>query len=112
MKFLPQIGKVTAEWNRVRKELKKEFDKRGIRHCEAHFRNCTVSAFLGFAHVLKRRHLGKWGSPERATNIRDVALLCNNCHDSLELRGEVVGGREVERIIRAREGFNFFEELE
>lgn len=111
MKRLPLIGKVGAEWIKVRKELKVLFERRGITYCEAHFRTCTVNAFLGFAHILKRRHLGRWESTERAYNIRQVALLCNNCHDALELRGELVGGREISRIIDGREGVNLLEDL-
>lgn len=104
MKFLPLIGKVTKEWNKVRAGLKVEFEKLGVTYCEANFRQCTVSMFLGFAHVLKRRHLGKWDSPERAYNIREVALLCNSCHDTLERMGEDVGGQEVLRLISIRRG--------
>lgn len=104
MNFLPLRGKVTKEWDRVRLELKQKFDRLGVRHCEGNFRKCTPTMFLGFAHVLKRRHLGKWESAERSYNIRDVALLCNTCHDSLERMGERVGGLEVLRLINCRTG--------
>jgi hypothetical protein len=100
-------GKYGLEWAKVSKELKAEFDQLGIRYCEAKFRNCT-SHPQGFAHTLKRRHLGQWGSEERANNIREVVLLCNNCHDVLELMGEAVMYAELTRLIQIRVGAGDF----
>jgi hypothetical protein len=107
------LGKKGIEWAEYRGELKDEFDRRDIRYCEARYRNCWVSDGLGFAHVLRRRNFGAYGSEERELNIKNVALLCNICHDTLDVTfGEETGGQEIERIIRAREGFNFWEGME
>lgn len=73
-------SKKVDEWNKVRAELKKEFEALGIVQCEM----CGTSDFLSFAHRVKRR---KITTPEE---LRMVALLCmdsprgQGCHNKLE----------------------------
>lgn len=108
-----QVGKKGQEWANAREQLKDEFDKLGIRYCEARFRMCWVYPD-GFAHILRRRNFGKWDTEEREANIKDVALLCNPCHDYIDITlGEHLGGLELRRIINNRKGTapSFFEDL-
>lgn len=82
----------------------------GIRHCEARYNGCAVTNYLGFAHVLRRRHLGK-DVDLREANMMDVALLCNNCHDYIDVvLGEDAGGQELRRIINNRKGEDFWKD--
>jgi hypothetical protein len=108
-------GKRTKEWSKVRDtELAQKFARLGITYCEFHYRNCTTSLFLTFAHVNRRRHFGKVGSDERSYNIRNVARACTSCHDYLDtVLGEAVGGAEIQRVIDNREGkhLSFFDDI-
>jgi hypothetical protein len=98
------LGKKGKEWKNAREYLKTVFQKMGILYCEARFRTCRVYPD-GFAHVLRRRHFGKWDTEEREANIKDVALLCNACHDYIDVvLGEVRGGQELRKIIDRRKG--------
>lgn len=100
---MKQQGKKGKEWINAREQLKHEFDLQGIRYCEARTRFCWVDNGLGFAHVLRRRHFGKWDTDEREANIQDVALICNPCHDYIDVvLGEVRGGQELRKIIDRR----------
>lgn len=68
------MGKV-SHWNYIRTLVKKDFDRKGIRHCE----QCGSTSFLTFAHRLKRRfikddHELRYG----------LALLCVTDHQKLE----------------------------
>lgn len=60
----------TKEWDRVRKQLKIEFERRDIVRCE----RCSGSFGLSFAHRLKRRFI------TTDEELRTVALLCQQCH--------------------------------
>ena len=98
------IGKKGKEWTNARLQLTKEFSALGILYCEARFRTCTLYPD-GFAHVLRRRHFGKWDTEEREANLYDVVLLCNNCHDFIDVKlGEERGGLELRKIIDRRKG--------
>lgn len=93
------IKKKKTEWDSVRAKLKVRFEKAGITRCE----KCRADNFLGFAHAVKRRFLSRYaeiGSPE---HIETVALLCNPCHDIIELRmSHEEMKAEIMRIISAR----------
>lgn len=67
-------GKRVLEWERVRRDLKREFEAAGITRCES----CGRYYNLGFAHRLKRRYI------DNEAELRCVALLCNTCHDKTE----------------------------
>ena len=62
-------------WNKVRKELVKEFKEMGITKCELRLGDCTNGRFLGFAHTTKRRDV---------TDLKRVVLACTNCHSKVE----------------------------
>jgi len=69
-----KISKV-QKWNKIRKELVKEFEEKGIVSCEIGLENCTRTRFLGFAHTKKRRDV---------TDLRRVVLACQPCHEKVE----------------------------
>lgn len=70
----PKLSKVQI-WNRIRKQLKKDFEEMGITTCELRLDGCTHNRFLGFAHTKKRRDV---------TDLRRVVLACQNCHEKVE----------------------------
>lgn len=75
-KPVKQVGLSKVQiWNRIRKQLKKDFKEMGITTCELRLEGCTNDNFLGFAHTKKRRDV---------TDLRRVVLACNNCHDKVE----------------------------
>lgn len=67
-------GRKTRQWEKARAELKKDFDRMGIRHCEG----CGSTFNLSFAHRLKRRFI------VTEDELRQVALLCVPCHQTIE----------------------------
>ena len=94
----------TAQWARVRANLKNQFAKLGITKCEGHWRGCLGGMFLGFAHLVRRNDLrrdAKHGSPE---HIGTVLLLCSICHHRLDRLSKekikTVGMRVIERRLR------------
>lgn len=93
---LRRLGPKGREWARVRRSLKCEFVGLGVTTCELRLPGCMVDNGLGFAHALKRRHIT---TPE---DMRRVALLCNFCHQIVELQGEAKMSRIIDSIIRHR----------
>lgn len=91
-----RLGRKGLEWVRVRRQLKCEFRGLGITTCELGLPGCMVDNGLGFAHALKRRHVAT------LADLRRVALLCNNCHDTLELNGEAKMCRIIDSLIAKR----------
>ena len=87
------IGKKTKEWNKVRAELKTEFENMGITTCEIRHKGCWKNNALGFAHTKKRRYV---------TDLKRVVLACNPCHDWVENSGEVKMEEYLEQIIHDR----------
>lgn len=85
-------GKKTNEWATVRRELKVEFERLGVTRCQI----CLADNALGFAHCRKRRELLEG-------EIYHCALLCNRCHDELEIGDRDVMHDEVHRL-RRRDG--------
>ena len=80
-------GKKSLEWEELRKELKKEFDRKKINRCEARLEGCWDKSGLTFAHPNKRRH---------CEDLREVALACINCHDIIEKWPE----KDMEEFVR------------
>jgi hypothetical protein len=95
--FNPKKGKKVRWWERTRAGLKKEFERAGLTSCEARFDGCRVDDELGFAHSHKKRHITD------DTLMREVALLCNRCHDAVELQGEAKMSVIIRDIIAKRE---------
>lgn len=93
---LQRRGPKTRLWESVRRRLKCEFVGRGITTCELRLPGCMVDNGLGFAHRLKRRHIAT------VEELRRVALLCNNCHDVLELNGEAKMSKVIDSLIAKR----------
>jgi hypothetical protein len=86
-------GKKTKQWAKTRAKLKEKFYSAGITTCELMFEDCWYDNGLGFAHSRKRRHV---------TNLEEVILACNNCHDKIEKRPEDEMYFIVLAIIEAR----------
>ncbi len=93
-KMMARQGKKVRQWARVRRQLKEQFAALGIVRCEV----CGTDENLGFAHSRKRRNI------TTDEEMREVALLCNRDHDSLELLGEEKMRPAIEAIIAARPG--------
>jgi hypothetical protein len=64
-------AKANAKNNR---ELKKIFENLGISWCE----ECGSTFHLTYAHSMKRRFI------QTDQQMKEVALLCLNCHDRIE----------------------------
>jgi len=96
-KPMKRAGKRTQEWERIRRKLKVRFEKAGITKCEFHFQpHCWWDLALGFAHTDKRRFL-------KGKELEVVALVCQPCHEILELFPREQMKIEIESVIRNRE---------
>jgi len=106
------VGKKGREWANAREYLTEQFFRLGITYCEANLTGCWIEPH-GFAHILRRRHFGKWDTEERRANLFEVVLLCNICHDYIDVvMGEVRGGKYLRKIIARRKGKpSMFEDL-
>ena len=91
-----RAGRRTREWEKVRRQLKCKFVGMGVTTCELQLPGCMFDNGLGFAHALKRRHI------TTDEDMRRVALLCNNCHNAIELQGEAKMSRVIDSIIAGR----------
>lgn len=91
-------GKKTAEWDRVRAEIKKKFEAHGVTTCELRGSQCWNRGWLSFAHSKKRRLM-------QGTDIWEVALLCTVCHQNIEAKSHEEMARIVREII-ANRGWN------
>lgn len=70
---LIKIGKKGKAWEKARKRLKKEFEKKGITSCEI----CGSTYIISFHHRHKRR--------ENDEHIfKNVILLCERHHRKFE----------------------------
>lgn len=91
-------GKKSAKWDRIRAEIKIEFERRGIVFCEM----CGRTSSLSFAHRYKRRFITD------EDELRMVALLCmddadqKGCHNKLEHAGHEVMFDKITEIIATR----------
>ena len=84
-----KLSKVQV-WNRIRKQLKKDFEEMGITECELRLEGCTHKNFLGFAHTKKRRNV---------TDLKRVVLACSNCHDKVEYASVRWTGKKMEEYL-------------
>ena len=73
MAELRKIGRRGKVWQKARKRLKKEFEQKGITHCEI----CGSTFALSFHHRHKRRYGDKH-------DFENVILLCATHHQELE----------------------------
>lgn len=92
---IKRLGKRGLAWEKCRRELKVKFQRAGITSCEARGFGCWRDSGLGFAHKKKRRNLGPG-------ELSEVALLCNICHDRIELLPEQEMTAIVTQIIDSR----------
>lgn len=73
------VGKKTRQWITVRARLKRRFDAASITTCELGYPGCWKDESLGFAHGRKRRQL-------KDNEIETLTILvCNPCHDKIEV---------------------------
>lgn len=87
---LKRLGKKGLAWEKIRRDLKARFQRAGITTCELQWPACWNDNGLGFAHAKKRRNL-------KAGELSVVALLCNGCHEAIEILPE----HEMERLVMA-----------
>jgi hypothetical protein len=80
------------EWNRIRRQLKVEFERMNITRCE----KCNSDFALGFAHRLKRRFL------HTDSEKRFVVLLCQDCHTRIEYSGSIEMFTAITEIAESR----------
>lgn len=74
-------GRKVNDWIRVRRQLKAEFEARGITRCEFNLSpDCKRDNWLSFAHSKKRRFI------TTDAELRECALACTPCHNELDLR--------------------------
>jgi hypothetical protein len=77
------MGSKTKEWERERRKLKKEYEKRGIVLCELRFDGCYRNNMLSFAHRYKR------GDPRCEHTFKGTVLACIPCHQVIEYNKEL-----------------------
>ena len=85
---LHRAGPRVKAWDRVRRQLKIDFARRGIVACELRYEGCWIDNALGFAHAAKRRKL-------TPGDLKTVVLTCAPCHDRIE----VMAPDEMARIV-------------
>ena len=85
-------GRKTKQWNNTRRQLKKEFEQKGITFCEV----CGSNFGLSFAHRQKRRFITE------DTELKTVALLCIPCHQSIEQLPHSEMFKQITEIIEQR----------
>lgn len=83
----------SREWPREWRTLKREFERDGITRCE----RCGSGERLTPAHTLKRRHITS------RPQMREVAILCVECHEFYELQGEAKMSKAIRAIIAGRD---------
>lgn len=72
-------------WNDIRKELKIEFEDKGITYCELGLPGCKRDNFLSFAHRHKRAWYYDKDEEKLLGSFEQVLLLCTYpCHEALE----------------------------
>lgn len=87
----------------MNREKKAEHEESGITYCELRIsKDCTPNNYLSWAHTRKRRHMGKWGSEERAKNMRESVGACWACHWEAERQGEAKMMPIIQRAIERR----------
>ena len=86
------MGKRTNKWNSVRAELKGKFESMGVTRCEL----CYGTFGLSFAHSKKRRFI------QTEEDWREVALLCQPCHEKIEFSGHEEMYNAITKIIGGR----------
>ena len=75
-------GKKTKQWQKIKVQLKKLFEEKGITSCEVRLEGCR-NFFLTWAHLHKRH----WYLGENEILLGDfsqVLLCCVDCHQKLE----------------------------
>lgn len=92
---MKRAGKRTLAWENVRAKLKVKMLTLGITTCELQFTGCWRDNALGFAHAKKRRNL-------KPHELSEAILVCNPCHDQIELLPEQEMTRVVRDTIRKR----------
>ena len=91
-----RVGPRTRESDKAREWLKREFNKVGIRTCQLRLAGCWFDTALGFAHPAKRRNL-------QDGELYIAALLCNPCHDIIEV-GDPQEMRRIVEMLFAQTG--------
>jgi 5-methylcytosine-specific restriction endonuclease McrA len=92
-KSLKRRGKKTDAWDATRKLLIPRFEAAGIVQCELQWPGCWKNNALSFAHSKKRRKV-------EGDELSRVALLCQNCHHTVEYRKDMT--QIIEEVISRR----------
>lgn len=85
----------TTQWAKIRKELKKEFEAKGITKCEMGLPGCWRDNGLSFAHLDKRRYL-------KEEDLKEVVLTCISCHQFVEYKGRPIMRSMLTKAIKRR----------
>lgn len=92
-----KAGKKTKAWEKARKVLKVEFERRGITSCECRLFGCWINNALSFAHIDKRRNL----TTDEFKSA--VVLACIPCHQIIEAWPREKMREYLEKIIKNRQ---------
>lgn len=110
VKSIKKVGKKTKAWEATKKELKPEYEKKGITFCEigkyvnkylfkyrSLIANNRHNFFLNYAHGDKRNNL-------KQGELKDLQVLsCIDCHTFIEKLPHEEMRKIVEDIIKKRE---------
>lgn len=108
---LKQVGKIGKRNKQANVEIKEMFVELGTRCCEicpilielGELKNpCFHDNFLSFAHRHKR--LDYRSRPEMLSSFNQVALACQNGHDTIEYNKELT--QKVFNILRGKDELN------
>ena len=66
------------EWEKERKKLKVEYERKGITTCELRLAGCWYNNALSFAHRYKRN------DPRCEHTFEGTVLACIPCHQKIE----------------------------
>ncbi len=88
--YIPAFPKPTRkkkskvqEWSEARRDLKKEYESKGIIQCEIQLSGCWINNALSFAHKFKRR------DPRCEHTYQGTLLACIPCHQKIENNKEL-----------------------
>ena len=92
----------TAEWRRVSRQLKVEFQAMGITACELRLEGCWRNDWISFAHAVKRNAIRRDAERTDPESIWYVILCCVPCHQQIERLPKPEMRAAVIRVVEAR----------
>lgn len=96
------MGKQTNRWNRIRKKIRKDFEKRGIEDaCELRLEGCFMSP-TDLAHIKRRSQV------LTDEEYEEVIMLCRKCHNEFDNPTKFPASHQLRigrDIIKRRDGW-------